>query len=73
MTPFKVIVQSRDKNIKKWKCSLFNSDNFSKHDYGRRTDSFRDRYMPKVGGVGSEWSRKMQSSFDNISISQSIN
>ena len=28
---------------KKLKCSLFNSLNVFKYDYGRRTDSFKDR------------------------------
>jgi len=41
ITPFKIVAESRDKNY--YVCRLFTSLNISEHDYGRRTDSFKDR------------------------------
>ena len=48
ITLFNVVVESRRQRLK---CSLFNFLNNSKHDYSRRTDSFKDWQRLKVGAV----------------------
>ena len=46
-------IQFSVESLQKLKSSLFSSLNNSKYDYGRRSDSFRDRWRSKIRGVRS--------------------